>query len=488
MPQETVADPAAKTHSSPGSKNAPRLLENQPSGDIAQDVRRALPSSDDAEKGLLSSMLQSPQELIGAAIEKIDPDHFYVPAHRTLFELLVELHDANKPIDLITLTQVLMDRSLLSQVGGPAAVTDLYAFVPTAAHFDFYIEIVKAKSTLRRIIQCCTESITRAYEDQEDVPALLDEVERNILAIREGQSSSESFRSMKEEVMDTIEFIERVFQNKESIVGLSTGFKDFDEMTSGLHGGEMIIVAARPSMGKTSLAMNIVEYVGIEHKKPVAVFSLEMSTQQLVQRLLCSRAGIQMQKLRGGFLSKNDFPKIMEVANQLASSPIFIDDTPGLSILELRAKSRRLKKMAGIELIAVDYLQLLRSTTRRGQDNRQIEIAEISAGLKALAKELNIPVLVLAQLNRQPETRGDGKPRLSDLRESGSIEQDADVVGLLVREQYYKDDPDEKEAAGGKAELIIAKQRNGPTGDIRLTFLDDSMRFVDRAEDDEEEF
>ncbi len=434
---------------------------------------------------LQSCVPNSPLDLVGLAIEKIKAETFHIPAHRILFLLLVEYHDNNKPIDLISLTQALMDRRQLDQVGGAAALADIYSFAPSTAHFEFYIDIIVGKTTLRSIIQTCTESIARAYEDQEDIPGLLDEVERQILAIREGQDADDGgFRSMKEEVMDAVEHIEKLYQNKDSMVGLSTGLKDLDNITSGLHGGEMFIIAARPSMGKTSLAMNIVEHVGIELKKPVAVFSLEMGTQQLVQRLIASGAQIEMQKLRsGGFLSKSDFPRIMEVANKLAASPIFIDDSPGLSILELRAKARRLKKMTNNELalIAVDYLQLLRSPSKRGQENRQIEIAEISAGLKGLAKELNIPIIVLSQLNRQPEQRGGGKPRLSDLRESGSIEQDADVVGLLVREEYYAEDEEERQEMEGKAELIIAKQRNGPTGEVPLTFIKRSMRFVDRA-------
>ncbi|CAN5118980.1 hypothetical protein BH23VER1_BH23VER1_19390 [soil metagenome] len=353
----------------------------------------------------------------------------------------------------------------------------------------FYIDIVNAKWTLRRIIVSCTECVTRAYDDQENIGPLLDEVEQRILAIRENEEGSKAIRSMKEQVFEAIEAIEKMYENPESVTGLSTGFADFDEMTNGMHGGEMLIIAARPSMGKTSFAMNIVEHVALDLHKAVAVFSLEMSSQQLVQRLLCSRAEIEMQKLRGGFLSqKRDFPRLMQAADQLAKAPIYIDDTPGLSILELRAKARRMKKMGDIQLIAVDYLQLLRSTSRRAQDNRQLEIAEISSGLKALSKELNIPIIVLAQLNRNPEQRGGGKPRLSDLRESGSIEQDADLVGLLTRSAYYADDADDREEKEGEAELIIAKQRNGPTGEIALSFLDKFMRFRDRAKEHREEF
>jgi len=289
---------------------------------------------------------------------------------------------------------------------------------------------------------------------------------------------------MKDQVMEAIEAIEQLYERRGGITGLATGFADFDKMTDGLHGSEMIVIAARPSMGKTALDMNIAEHVAVDQKKAVAVFSLEMSAQQLVQRLLCSRARVNLGRVRDGFLSERDFPALTSAASKLAESKIFIDDSAGISILELRAKARRLKSQHGIEAIFSDYLQLLRSTSRRAQDNRQIEIAEISSGLKALAKELSIPIVVLAQLNRNPEQRaGDskGRPRLSDLRESGSIEQDADLVGLLVREEYYADSEEEKREAEGKATLIIAKQRNGPVGDVNLTFLKEFTRFETRA-------
>jgi replicative DNA helicase len=292
---------------------------------------------------------------------------------------------------------------------------------------------------------------------------------------------------MKQLVVQAIGAIEELYSRRGSITGLSTGFDILDKMTDGLHGAEMIVVAARPSMGKTALAMNIAEHIAIEHKKAIAVFSLEMSSQQLVQRLLCSRARVNLGRVRDGFLSERDFPALQTAASKLAESKIFIDDTSGLTILELRAKARRLKSQHDIQAIFIDYLQLLRSATKRAQDNRQLEIAEISSGLKALAKELNIPVIVLAQLNRNPEQRtGDsrGRPRLSDLRESGSIEQDADLVGLLVREEYYADSDEEKKEVAGKATLIIAKQRNGPVGDVPLTFLKEYTRFENRAEEE----
>jgi replicative DNA helicase len=291
----------------------------------------------------------------------------------------------------------------------------------------------------------------------------------------------------KDLVMDAIEQIEKLYENRGSVTGLATGFVELDRMTSGLHPAEMIVIAARPSMGKTAFAMNIAEYVSMELAKPVVVFSLEMSSQQLVQRILCSRARVDLQKVRDGFLGDRDFPSLTAAASQVAASKMFIDDTPGLTITELRAKARRMKSQHDIQLIVIDYLQLLRSMSRRAQDNRQLEISEISAGIKALAKELELPIIVIAQLNRQPDTRAKegGRPRLSDLRESGSIEQDADLVGLLVRAEYYAEDEEEKKESEGKAQLIIAKQRNGPTGDVRLTFLKQYTRFESRSRDRE---
>jgi replicative DNA helicase len=290
--------------------------------------------------------------------------------------------------------------------------------------------------------------------------------------------------------MNAITQIDELYHRRGQITGLATGFSDLDKMTDGLHAAEMIVIAARPSMGKTALAMNIAEHVAVDLQKPIAVFSLEMSSQQLVQRLLCSRAKVDLGRVRNGFLSERDFPALTAAASKLNDAKIFIDDTAGISILELRAKARRMKSQHGIQAIFIDYLQLLRSTTRRAQDNRQIEIAEISSGIKALAKELNIPIVVLAQLNRNPESRSGeskGRPRLSDLRESGSIEQDADLVGLLVREEYYADTDEDKKAAEGKATLIIAKQRNGPVGDVPLTFLKEFTRFETRAAEVAEE-
>src|SRR5437660_6134063 len=430
-------------------------------------------------------MLISPRETIAECVEKINEEYFYVPAHRTIYDVLVELWNAGQAIDLITFTQVLRDRNLLDSVGGAASVTNLFTFVPTAGNVQYYLEIVRDKYILRQIISAATESVRRAYEEQDEVDSLLDEVEQKIFDVGEDRFKGQML-SMKDHAMQAIETIEKLYERKGSITGISTGFVEFDRMTSGLHPSEMVVIAARPSMGKTALAMNIAEYVAINEKLPVGVFSLEMSSQQLVQRLLCSRARVNLQRVRDGFLGERDFPSLTAAASKLAEAKIFIDDSASLSILELRAKARRLRAQHDVQLIILDYLQLLRSTSRRAQDNRQLEISEISAGLKGLAKDLKTPIIVVAQLNRNPEIRtgtGKGIPRLADLRESGSIEQDADLVGLLVREEYYADTDEEKKEVEGKAALIIAKQRNGPIGDVKLTFLKDFTRFEDRAED-----
>jgi replicative DNA helicase len=452
------------------------------------DIHRTLPHSVEAEQGVLGSMLIAPRDAISEVVEKITENYFYIPAHQTTYSALVDLWNNNHGIDLITFTQTLRDRNLLETIGGASFVTNLFTFVPTAANVGYYLEIVREKYILREIIAACTEGARRSYEEQDEVDNLLDEVEQRIYAVGEDRFKGQSL-TMKDQVMEAIEAIEKLWEQKGSLTGLASGFVEFDRMTSGLHPAEMIVIAARPSMGKTAFVMNIVEHVAVHEKKPVAVFSLEMGSQQLVQRMLCSGARVNLRKARDGFLAESDFDKLTTAAAKLAEAPIYIDDTPGLTILELRAKARRLKAKHDLALIVVDYLQLLRSTSRRGQDNRQIEISEISAGIKGLAKELSVPIIVAAQLNRNPENRtGDskGRPRLSDLRESGSIEQDADLVGLLVRQEYYADTEEEKDETEGKADLIIAKQRNGPTGDVPLTFIKEFTRFEDRAREERE--
>src|SRR6267143_2031832 len=438
------------------ARSGEKVVPISPTGS-PQDVHRTPPHSVEAEQGVLGSMLISPRETIAEVVEKINEEYFYFPAHQTIYSVLVDLWNAGQAIDLITFTQVLRDRNLLDAVGGAAFVTSLFTFIAAA-----------------------TESVRRAYEEQDEVSNLLDEVEQRIFAVGEDRFKGQML-SMKDQVMEAIESIEKLYERKGGITGISTGFVEFDRMTSGMHAAEMIVIAGRPSMGKTALAMNIAEHAAIHEKLPVGVFSLEMSSQQLVQRLLCSRARVNLQKVRDGFLAERDFPSLTAAASKLAEAKIFIDDSAGLSILELRAKARRLKAQQDIQLIVVDYLQLLRSPSRRAQDNRQLEISEISAGIKSLAKELKIPIIVVAQLNRQPEARTGGKPRLSDLRESGSIEQDADLVGLLVRPEIYEEDEEARAEKAGEAEFIIAKQRNGPVGEIALTFLKEFTRFEDLA-------
>jgi len=481
MPVEATSSTAAK----PRNAGDGRKGDLRAGGGYLPDIHRLLPQSPDAEKGLLGSILLSPRDVLGNCVENgVLAEHFHIPAHATIYNVLLDLWNLNQPIDFITLTQVLKDRNKLDEAGGAAFVTELFTFVPTSANASYYTEIVQEKYTLRSIIRTCTEYAARSYDEQENVPMLLDEVEQRIFEIAKERYKDKQ-TSIKDQVMDAIEAIEKLYDRKGGLSGLPTGFSELDKMTNGLHKAEMIVIAARPSMGKTAFAMNIAEHVALEAKVPVAIFSLEMSTQQLLQRLLCSRARVNLERTRDGFLAETDFPKLTHAASRLAESAIYLDDTAGLSIMELRAKARRLKAQHDIQLIVIDYLQLLRSTSRRAQDNRQIEIAEISSGLKALSKELDLPIIVLAQLNRNPENRtgeSKGRPRLSDLRESGSIEQDADLVGLLIRDEYYAETDEEKEASKGKATLIIAKQRNGPVGDVKLTFIKEFTRFEDRAD------
>ncbi|OHE77978.1 MAG: replicative DNA helicase [Verrucomicrobia bacterium RIFCSPHIGHO2_12_FULL_41_10] len=435
--------------------------------------------------GVLCSILLSPRETLTLCIEKIDERHFHQPAHATIYALLIELWKESKPIDLVTVTQALADAKLLDSVGGPSALAQLIQFVPTATNADYYLDILREKFLLRSMITVCTGSAVRCYEEQGDVKTLVDDIESEIFKISESRVTQVQ-PGIKDQVLLAIDAIEGMHKNKGILTGLSTGFAHLDQMTDGMHPSEMLVIAARPSMGKTAIAMNIAEHVAMDQDKAVGIFSLEMSSQQLVQRMLCSRARVDLKKVRDGFMGNKDMKNLSKAADALAKSKIYIDDTAGLSILELRAKARRLKDRHDLSLIVIDYLQLLRSTTKRGQENRQIEIAEISNGIKALAKELSIPVIVLAQLNRESEKRSDGKPRISDLRESGSIEQDADVVGLLYRSSYFEKDDAVRSEKEGEAELIIAKQRNGPVGEVPLTFLKEYTRFETRAYQPEE--
>jgi replicative DNA helicase len=476
-PAGATASKAASAGKSAGGR--------QPAGSFNSPARlpeahRPLPASLDAEKGVLSSILLSPRETLITAVEKgITAEHFHHPAHGTIYSVLEELSKANSPIDLITVTQALSDRNQLDQIGGASVLVDLQTFLPTATNADYYIDIIREKHLLRRMIAVCTASAARCYEEQGDVKALIDDVEKQVFTVAEDRVRGD-LPEIKDHVNAALDAIELLYKNRGQVTGVPTGYKELDNMTNGLHPSEMIVIAARPSMGKTALAMNIAEHVAVDKQIPVAVFSLEMSSQQLATRLLCSRARVNLHHIRNGIMPKNAQQELFKAVTEYSASKMVIDDTAGLSINELRAKSRRLMDKHGLGLIVIDYLQLLKSPSKRGQENRQIEIAEISNGIKALAKELTIPIIVLAQLNRKSEDRGDGKPRISDLRESGSIEQDADVVGLLYRSAYYAKDAEDRDERGGEAELIIAKQRNGPTGEVPLTFLSEFTRFESR--------
>jgi replicative DNA helicase len=451
---------------------------------------RLPPHALDMEQGVLGCQLLSPNECVGEVIEKlkgIGVEAHYDLRHQTIQTELFEMFDTRVPIDVITLQQRLKDKKLLEQVGGIAYLSQLQDAVPSAANLSYYLDIVREKYLLRKMIQTCTEVVGRVYDYEGEVDALLDEVERDVLRISESRSQSDALTT-KDLVNKAIGTIENFFSRKGTLTGLATGFTDLDRMTDGLHGSEMIVVAARPSMGKTSLAMNIVEHVVLEDKLPAAVFSLEMSAEALVLRMMCSIARVNLRSIREGFMSESDFPKLTSAAGRLANAPLFIDDSAGLSILQLRARARRLHQMHGVKLFVVDYLQLLHSTARRSQENRQQEIADISSGIKALAKELKVPVLVLSQLNRELERDKSRKPRLSDLRESGAIEQDADLVGLLYKPSAGDDeDGNIEEADGLPVNLLIAKQRNGPTGDINLTFLKSYTRFESAAKVSDED-
>ncbi|MGB7746475.1 MAG: replicative DNA helicase [Verrucomicrobiia bacterium] len=459
--------------------------------DARPAIDRLPPHDLDMERGVLGCQLISPNDCVGEVIEKlkgIGIEAHYDLRHQTIQAELFEMFDTRIPIDVITLQQRLKDKQLLEQVGGLAYLAQLQDAVPSAANLSYYLDIVQEKYLLRKMIRTCTDVVGRVYDYEGEVDALMDEVERDILRISESRAQSSALTT-KELVGKAIGTIENYFSRKGVLNGLATGFADLDRMTDGLHGSEMIVIAARPSMGKTSLAMNIAEHVVLEQKLPVAVFSLEMSAEALVLRMMCSLARVNLRSIREGFMSESDFPKLTSAAGRLANAPLFIDDSAGLSILQLRARARRLAQQHGVKLFVVDYLQLLHSTARRAQENRQQEISDISSGLKALAKELKVPVLVLSQLNRELERDKSRKPRLSDLRESGAIEQDADVVGLLYKPNAGDDEDGAtvEEAEGLPVNLLIAKQRNGPTGDVNLTFLKPYTRFESAAKVSDED-
>ena len=477
--------PSGNRPTSGSNKDRRNAAPSGPQKPAAVVLDRVLPNSVDAEIAVLGAMLISP-EASALACDRLTAEHFYHAPHHAIFNEIHEMQDALQAVDLVTLSQRLRDKNLIEEVGGPAYLTDLITRVPTAANVEHYLEIVNEKFQLRKLIEAGQDMVARCFDPQDEVKGWLDEVEQQVFAITSEKSGS-VVRPAKDFVKNAMTSIERMYDNRGTVTGVSTGFRDLDRMTSGLHDGEMVIIAGRPSMGKTALAMNIAEHVALDQNLAVGVFSLEMSAEELVKRALCSRAKVNLRAVRDGFLSEKDFHPLTTAASQLMKAPLYIDDSAGLTVNQVRSRSRRMKSQYGVRLLVVDYLQLMRAPSRRADLNRQVEISDISAGLKALAKELKLPIVVLSQLNRQPEAREGGKPRLADLRESGAIEQDADVVGLLVRPEIYEDDEQERADKSGEATLIIAKQRNGPTGDVLLTFQKEYTRFVDRARVEQED-
>ena len=431
------------------------------------------PQSAEAEQSVLGAMMID-QEAIGMALEILDQTCFYEEAHRLVYFAVIELYNNQKNVDLITLSDHLKNKGLLEKIGGVSYLTRLIDLVPNSANVEHYATIVKEKSIQRRLIKNATEIVSSSFEPGANVDELVDSAERLIFEIATARQRQKSVH-IKEIIKSTIETIDKLYQRKEYVTGIPTGFHEFDRMTSGLQKSDLIIIAGRPSMGKSALAASMAEYAAIEKKISVAYFSLEMSKEQLVQRMLCSHARVDAHKVRSGFLSPSDWPMLTAAAGKLSASPIFIDDTPAISVLELRAKARRLKSSADIELIVLDYLQLMRGPQKI--ESRQQEISEISRSLKALARELEVPIIAISQLSRAVESRQDHRPQLSDLRESGAIEQDADLVVLLMREEYYLPTEENK----GIADCIIAKQRNGPVGTVKLVFRKEFVRFENLA-------
>jgi replicative DNA helicase len=413
-------------------------------------------------------------EAIGSAIEILNEMWFYEEAHRKIYKAVVDLYQARQNVDLITLSNKLKSDGTLEQIGGVSYLSSIINFVPTSANIEHYANIVKEKGVLRRLIKNATSIVAESYSANVNIEEAVDNAERLIFEIADLKQSQKSVH-IKDLVKEGIDNLDKLYQRKEHITGIATGFTKFDHMTSGLQKSDLVIIAGRPSMGKSALAVSIAEHVGIALKRGVALFSLEMSKEQLVQRMLCSQARVDAHKVRSGFLSPPDWPKLTAAAGLLSESKIYIDDTPAISALELRAKARRLKANNDIDLIILDYLQLMRGSVK--SDSRQQEISDISRSIKALARELKVPIIALSQLSRAVESRQDHRPQLSDLRESGAIEQDADLVVLLMREEYYNPTEENK----GISDVIIAKQRNGPVGTLKLSFIKEYMRFENLA-------
>ena len=430
---------------------------------------RSLPQSIEAEQSVIGSMIID-KNAIAKVLEELEEEDFYRDGHKVIYKSILEMFRNDIAIDLLTLLEYLKSTDMLERAGGVTYVTELSSSVPTTANLSAYIKIVSDKSTLRKLIKSSTTIIEESYNNQSNVEDVVDSAEKKIFNIAEKRTTKD-FEPLSDVLERGFEQIEKLFNNKGEVTGVRSGFNDLDAKTSGFQAGDMILIAARPSMGKTTFALNIVEHVALREHKSVVVFSLEMSKEQLAYKLLCSEANVDMLKLRTGALEDKDWENIAMAAGPLSKAKIYIDDTAGVTVMEMRSKCRRLKIEYGIDLIVIDYLQLMSGGT--GSDNRQQEVSEISRSIKALAKEMECPVIALSQLSRAPEQRADHRPMLSDLRESGSIEQDADIVMFLYRDEYYDKETEDKNIG----ECIMAKQRNGPVGTVRLAWLGQFSKF-----------
>jgi replicative DNA helicase len=436
---------------------------------------RILPQNIDAEQAVLGALFLEP-EAIYRVLDIIRPEDFYHHGHRLIYEACLELQESGEPVDLLTVTDRLRKDGVLEKIGGAAYVASLVELVPTASNIEHYARLIEEKALLRTLISVASRISEMGYDQREAAERLVDQAEQMILELGSRRGTA-AFVPLGEILKQTLERIEEIYRNKGRIAGVSTGFTDLDRLCSGLQNSDLVILAARPSMGKTALALNIAHHVAAKEQLPVAIFSLEMSREQLVNRLLCAEARVDQYRLRTGNLRDEDWERLVEAAARLQNVPLFIDDTGGASLRDIRARAKRMHAENGLALVIIDYLQLMQPNRRA--ENRQQEISQISRGLKELAKELNVPVLALSQLSRAVEQREKKRPMMSDLRESGSLEQDADVVMFIYREEYYYPETDRK----GIAEIIVAKQRNGPVGSVELGFFRESPRFVNLMRD-----
>ncbi|WP_347861837.1 replicative DNA helicase [Salimicrobium sp. PL1-032A] len=438
--------------------------------DFFQD--RTPPHNIEAEQAVLGAVFLEPSAMTTAA-EHLLPEDFYRASHQRIFEVMLGLSNRGEPIDLVTVTTALSNNKTLEEVGGVSYLSDIANSVPTAANIGYYTEIVNEKSTLRQLIRTATEIVTTGYSEDDDLEDILNQAEKEILDVSQ-RKNSQAFKNIKDVLIDVYDNIEQLHQSDGNVTGIPTGYRDLDTITSGFQRNDLIIIAARPSMGKTAFALNIAQNIAGQTDENVAIFSLEMGADQLVSRMLCAEGNIDAQRLRTGKMESDDWNKLTMAMGSLSNAGIYIDDTPGVRVSEIRSKCRRLKQEHGIGMILIDYLQLIQGSGN-SKENRQQEVSEISRSLKGLARELNVPLIALSQLSRGVESRQDKRPMMSDLRESGSIEQDADIVGFLYRDDYY----DQESENQNIIEIIIAKQRNGPIGNVELAFVKEYNKFVD---------